>query len=166
MRVASTDRWKDANGGEHSQTAWVDVIMSSGFENVMPYLRQGQKIFALGSQTLRVYSSQKDRCMKAGETINAWRVELLGGTTDDVPRELIDPRTMCIIKTRKYYCALVDTSSWKDDDFSELVDKSGRVFRLQKGGWVWPADVPADAAVDAPADAAADDTVNAPAAQS
>lgn len=80
-RVAHTDKWKDDAEQVHESTTWVDVVIS-GRPKVVDYLKKGQLVFVQGSITLRVYSSEKDRCMKAGLTLNVNRIELLGGKSE------------------------------------------------------------------------------------
>ena len=98
----------------------------------------GVKVFVRGSLSLRVYSSQKDRCMKAGAQISAQEIELCGGSSDDVPRQLIIPDSGALVPVRKYYQADVDTKDWKKDDQGYLVDAKGNQYSLVKGGWVAP----------------------------
>lgn len=76
--------------------------------------------------------------MKAGLTINALEIELCGGSSDVVPRQLIIPETGDIVDVAKYYQANVDTKAWKKDDQGVLVDRQGNSYQLIKGGWVAP----------------------------
>lgn len=138
MRVANTEKWKSEDGTEHTDTQWIDVVYSKTDSGLLPFLKSGVKIFVRGFVRQRIYSSQKDRKMKAGLTINATEIELCGGTSDVVPRQLIIPETGDIVDVAKYYQANVDTSKWKKDDTGFLVDKSGNQYELRKGGWVAP----------------------------
>lgn len=138
MRVANTEKWRDENGDEHSVTEWVDVTYSKTDSGLLPFLKSGMKIYVRGFVRQRVYSSQKDRKMKAGLTINATEIELCGGSSDNVPRSLIIPQTGEVVEVGKRYLANVDTSKWKKDDKGFLVDKAGNQYELAKGGWVSP----------------------------
>lgn len=138
MRVANTEKWKDEGGQEHTNTDWIDVVYSKTDSALLPFLKSGVKVFVRGFVRQRVYSSQKDRKMKAGMTINATEIELCGGSSDLVPRQLIVPDTGAIVDVAKYYQANVDTSKWKKNDQGYLVDKSGNQYTLVKGGWVAP----------------------------
>jgi single-stranded DNA-binding protein len=138
MRVANTEKWKDEAGNEHTNTDWIDVVYPKTDSALLPFLKSGVKVFVRGFVRLRVYSSQKDRKMKAGMSINATEIELCGGSSDLVPRQLIVPDTGAIVDVAKYYQANIDTSKWKKDDQGYLVDKSGNQFTLVKGGWVAP----------------------------
>ena len=143
MRIANTEKWKAEDGAEHTDTQWIDVVYSKTDSGLLPFLKSGVKVFVRGFVRLRVYSSQKDRKMKAGLTINATEIELCGGSSDVVPRQLVIPETGDIVDVAKYYQANVDTSKWKKDDTGFLVDKAGNQYELRKGGWVAPV-VPED----------------------
>ncbi len=138
MRVAHSSKYTDDAGTAHEKTIWVDVTMNDAQSKVIPYLKAGVKIFVRGNADLRIYSSPKDRCMKAGLSVAAWEIELVGGSSDAVPRELIVPETGALVPVKKYYQAEVDTSKWKKTDIGVLVDKSGNQYDLVKDGWVCP----------------------------
>lgn len=138
MRVAHSDRWTDESGEKHETTQWVDVNLSNIESKIIPYLKKGTTVFVRGRLATRVYSSPKDRCMKAGVTIHATEIELLGGSSDAVPRELIDPVTALIYPVSKHYWVERDNSKMKKDEIYLLVDKAGRKFNMNKGGFVVP----------------------------
>ena len=138
MRIAHTDKWVDANGGQRSATTWVDVTYNNPDAKVVQFLKAGVKVFVRGNASLRVYSSAKDRCMKAGLTVAAHEIELCGGSSDEVPRELTDPRDGSLYQVNKLFLVGVDTSKWKKDDQGLLVDKQARRYIVVKGGWVAP----------------------------
>ena len=138
MRIAHTDRWTDDRGNTKESTIWVDVTFNNAESKVLPFLKAGVKIFVRGNASLRVYSSAKDRCMKAGLTVAAHEIELCGGSTDEVPRELADPNDGHLYKVEKYYQTDLDTSKWKKEDQGLLVDRQARRYIVVKGGWVAP----------------------------
>lgn len=138
MRIAHTDRWTDDRGNTKESTIWVDVTFNNAESKVLPFLKAGVKIFVRGNASLRVYSSAKDRCMKAGLTVSAHEIELCGGSSDEVPRELADPNDGHLYKVAKYYQTDVDTSKWKKEDQALLVDRQARRYIVVKGGWVAP----------------------------
>lgn len=135
FRIAHTDKWTGADGVKHENTTWVDVIMQDK-PSVLQYLQKGQMVYVEGTMSLRVYSSPKDRCMKAGVTINARSVELLGGKSDDVPALLYSPADGTEHKvTKHYYCADIAT----DDAVTETVvfaSRAGEQFSVDPNGWV------------------------------
>lgn len=138
MRIAHTTTWSKEDGTKQESTIWVDVTLNNAESKVIPYLKQGVRVFVRGNGSLRVYSSKKDRCMKAGLTVSTSEIELVGGQSEDVPRQLILPDSGQLVDVTKYYAANVDTSEWKKDDVGYLVDTKGRQYSLAKGGWVKP----------------------------
>ncbi len=138
FRVAHSSKFKDANGTETESTTWVDVTMNDTESKVIPFLKQGVKVFVRGNASLRVYSSPKDRMMKAGLQVSAWEIELCGGSSDDVPRQLIDPASGALFDVTKHYWCNRSTEGMKADEFVELIDKRGHSFMMNYGGFVVP----------------------------
>lgn len=136
MRIAHSDVYKDEQGNKHEKTTWVDATMNDADSKLLPYLKQGVKVFVRGSVGLRVYSSPKDRCMKAGVTISIREIELVGGSSDDVPRQVIDPNTGMLYDTQKYYWINRDNKDLKKDDVLTLVDSRGGQYLMNKQGFV------------------------------
>ena len=136
FRVAHNDSWTDAAGQQHSNVIWVDCIMN-GHPKVAEFIKAGTQVVCIGRTSLRVYSSQKDRCMKAGLTINVESIQLLGGVTDEVPRRLYDQNGVQH-DVAKYY--LTDVKS------ATLMNTRGDQFTTDKKGWVTPVKPAADAA--------------------
>lgn len=138
MRVAHSQKYTKESGEVVESTTWVDVTLNNSESKIIPFLKAGVKVFVRGSGILRVYSSQKDRCMKAGLTIAAQEIELCGGSSDEVPRELADPNDGKLYRVSKYYQSDLDTSKWKEEDQALLVDRQSRRYIVVKGGWVAP----------------------------
>lgn len=136
MRIAHTDAYKDEQGNKHEKTVWVDATMNDAESKLLPYLKQGVKVFVRGNASLRVYSSPKDRCMKAGVTLSVREIELVGGSSDDVPRQLIDPATGMLFESQKYYWINRDNKDMKKDDVMQLVDARGNQYVMNKAGFV------------------------------
>lgn len=135
FRVANTDRWTDDAGQTHEQTTWVDVILN-GRPKVFEYLKKGQLIYVVGSVALRVYSSPKERCMKAGITINAKQLELLGGRTDDVPSLLYSEDGTKEIRVGKFFFAPGAKCTDPEPHATILISKSGERYVADPEGWV------------------------------
>lgn len=135
FRVANTDKWTDDAGQTHEQTIWVDVILN-GKPKVFEFLKKGQLVFVVGSVALRVYSSAKDRCMKAGMTINAKQIELLGGRTDDVPSLLYSEDGKQEIHVGKFFYAPGAKCTGAEPHATTLVSKSGERYVADPEGWI------------------------------
>lgn len=137
-RVAHTDKYTDAQGNVHESTMWVDVVIPDADNKVIPYLKAGVKVFVRGNASLRVYSSQKDRCMKAGLTINAREIELCGGSSDAVPRQLIDPSNGQLFDVTKCYWIDKPTKGMKKTDLVDITDAKGGQYKMDSYGFVHP----------------------------
>lgn len=137
FRVANTERWTGADGQKREETTWVDIVMD-GRPNVFEYLKTGQLIYVQGSARLRVYSSEKDRCMKAGLTISAQRVELLGAKPDAVPATLYSLEggyTYPVVKL--FNCP--DVAGVENMTYPvTLKSAGGQLFSIDQDGFVTP----------------------------
>lgn len=135
-RVAHTDKWKGADGNVREETIWVDIMINDAESKVIPFLKRGTKVYVRGNLSLRVYSSPKDKCMKAGAQVQAWEIELCGGNADSFPRQLIDPTSAQLYDVEKFYWINKDTKGMKKDDFYNLVDQRGGQYIMNKQGFV------------------------------
>lgn len=138
FRVAHSSKFKNAQGTDTEETVWIDVTMNDVNSKVIPFLKQGVKVFVRGNGSLRVYSSPKLKMMVAGLRVSAWEVELCGGMSDDVPRQLIDPSNGQIFDVSKHYWVNHSTEGMKEDEFVQLIDKGGREYMMNFGGFVVP----------------------------
>lgn len=138
FRIADSSKYKDQQGKEVNVTNWIDCVMSNAESKVIPYLKAGVKVFVRGNGSLRVYSSKKDRMMKAGLQVSVVEVELCGGNNDAVPRQVIDPADGTIHEVNKYYLTDVPTKGMKKGDLKELIDARGNQFLMDYRGWVTP----------------------------
>lgn len=132
FRIAHNERYTDAKGVEHSSTEWVDCTMNHGDKapGILKYLVKGQCIYVQGRESLRLYSSAKDRCMKAGRTIHVQRIELIGGAGDTVPRYLYDGDG---VQFDVYKCYFTDKAK-----SVLLYSRSGEAFQVDKKGFITP----------------------------
>ena len=142
LSIADSRKFKKDDGTEVAQTTWIDAIINNVDSPLLPYLRQGVKVCVYGNVSLRVYSSKKDRMMKAGATIHVLSIELCGGSSDEVPRELIDPETAAVFQVSKFYWIGRNNSKMKKEDMYTLVDTKGRPYTMNKQGFVIPAQMP------------------------
>lgn len=140
MRIANTTKWTDDAGNVHEETIWIDCNLN-GTPAVNEYLKKGQLVMVQGTTSLRVYSSAKDRCMKAGMTIHVRNIELLGSRTDDVPSVLYKEEGGEEVKLRKFYhCAQVVREA-NEPESVYLVSRNGTRYRADRSGWVYSEEV-------------------------
>lgn len=131
FRVAHNDSYKGADGTRVESSMWVDCTMScsNGTPAVLPYLTKGTAVCVVGQVSTRVYSSEKDRCMKAGLKIHVQRVELIGAAGDNCPRRLYT-KDGVMVDVLKYFYA--------DTQETTLYDQRGNAYTIAEGGWLCP----------------------------
>lgn len=137
FNVADTDRWKDDGGNIHESTTWVQCTLNGGAaENkVFEFLKAGTKVFVMGRMRTRVYSSEKERRMVAGVNLYVMQIELVGGSSDEVPRKLIDPKDATIHNVYKaYYVRQEELATMS----KQLVDKAGQLYDVNEYGFIVP----------------------------
>ena len=129
FRVAHNESYTDAAGNKVERSMWVDCTLScnGGRPAVLQYLQPGTLVCVQGSLSTRVYSSAKDRCMKAGLTIHVSKIELLGGSSDPIPRRLYDNEGIMHDVTKFYAVQNVQDGT--------LRDQRGREYCVENG-WV------------------------------
>lgn len=128
FRVAHNDTWTDQAGQQHTNVQWIDCILND-HPKVVDFITQGTQVLVQGSCTLRVYSSPKERCMKAGLTVNVRHIELLGGKSDAVPSRLYDSNG-AEHTVVKYFNTDVKSCT--------LMSSRGQQFLVSEQGWVTP----------------------------
>lgn len=132
FRVAHNENYTDNQGQKVEKSMWVDCIMNcvdGKRPAILPYLQGGTLVMIQGSITTRIYSSEKDRCMKAGITVHVQAIQLLGGQQDSVPRRLYTPDGLMIDVAKHYH---VQASA------GYLLDRGGRRYLVDKKGWCIP----------------------------
>ena len=129
FRVAHNEAYTQADGTKVERVQWIDCTMNctNGRPAILPYLVAGTMVCVIGTMSTRVYSSEKDRCFKAGVTIHIQKIELLGGAGDAVPRRLYDSQG-AMVDVQKYYYANTKEKT--------LRDQRGREYLVDKKGWV------------------------------
>lgn len=138
FNVAHTDKWTDQEGKSHETTDWVSCTINGDGGNILPYLTTGTKVYVEGRGSVRLYSSPKDRMMKAGANINVTRIELVGGTSDPVPSQLYDTSTGEMHQLNKYFHDPDFRKLKFDGDFAYLADRRGRLYAVRNDGFVAP----------------------------
>lgn len=128
FRVCHNERFTGQDGVAHESTMWVDCILDKDAK-VAEYLKAGTMVYVTGSLKLRIYSSEKDRCMKAGATIRVSRCELLSAKADPVPRRLVDSDGAFHDVVKYYHTDAAGTF---------MTSERGQKFAIDDNGWVVP----------------------------
>lgn len=137
FRVAHSWNFAASDGTVNSGTIWVDCI-GNNLKGVVEYLKKGTQVYVEGEISLRVYSSKQDRCMKAGMTIHVQSVQLIGGKTDDVPREVINPDNGEVYGVEKSYSVVDWNTIQMDGGSKKMVDARGKEYVMDRFGLIKP----------------------------
>lgn len=137
FRVAHSWNFTASDGTVNSGTIWVDCI-GNNLKGVVEYLKKGTQVYVEGEISLRVYSSKQDRCMKAGLTIHVQSVQLIGGKTDEVPREVINPDNGEVYGVEKFYSVVDWNTIQMTQDSKKMVDARGKEYVMDKNGNIAP----------------------------
>lgn len=131
--VADTRRFKKDDGTETEVTNWVSCFLSNHESKVLQFLKRGQRVFVRGNGELRLYSSAKERKMKAGLSINVQEIELVGASSSDsVPRELA-LESGELINVNKLFWINVDSMQPKP---TVAYDRRGMPYAINEQGFV------------------------------
>lgn len=131
FRIAHNESFTNADGTKTEKSMWVDCTMSctNGRPAVLPYLKKGTAVCVVGNVSTRVYSSEKDRCMKAGLTIHVQKLELIGGQGDSVPSRIYDGDGAEHLVVKLFFTDVKDQT---------VFDSRGHAYSVDKKGWVTP----------------------------
>ena len=133
--VADTRRFTKEDGTKQEVTNWISCFYRNADSEIVKYLTKGTRVFVRGNGELRLFSSQKDRMMKAGLSINVQEIELVGGgASDEVPRELALPSGE-IIPVYKFFA--IDTRQMPIKP-TELYDRRGVLYTVDANGLITP----------------------------
>lgn len=131
FNVAHTDKWTDDQGVDHNTTQWVSCIINDPASKVLPYLVKGKSVYVRGNAKLRVFSSEKERRMVAGVTINVQDIELIGGQVDAVPKNLNDTAGVIYPIYKAFY---IDPNIAQKP--KELLDAHMNKYAVNENGFV------------------------------
>ena len=143
FRVAHSERWTDANDQSHENTVWVDCVMD-GRPKVVEFLKRGTIVCVTGAAMTRLYSSAKDRCMKAGLQIRVLSVNLIGSKPDAVPSRLYSAEDGSEFIVNKYFQCPALVRDEKRVEWYPVVSRSGDRFVVDRNGWIQKYEEPAN----------------------
>lgn len=133
FKVADSNRWTDLKGVIHESTQWISCVLNGDGGKLLPFLKRGVKVFVEGRPSYRVYSSAKEKMIKAGIDIAVTTVELCGGSSDEVPRQLVDSNGV-LVDVSKFY--------WTDpSEHNSCVlysAKGSGAYQVNKDGFILP----------------------------
>lgn len=143
FRVAHSERWTDQNDQSHENTIWVDCILD-GRPKVVEFLKRGTIVCVTGAAMTRLYSSAKDRCMKAGLQVRVLSVNLIGAKPDAIPSRLYSTEDGREFVVNKYFQCPELVRDKKGVEWYPVVSRSGDRFVVDRNGWIQKYEEPND----------------------
>lgn len=131
MSIADTRRVTKADGTETEVTEWISTTYNGKYEKLLPYLKKGQRVYAIGDCSTRLFHSERDHCMKAGLNLYARDITLIGARADEVPSRLYDKDGVEHKVNKAYYTD-------QQLDTNMLFDRRGTPFNYGTNGLVTP----------------------------
>lgn len=132
--VADTRKFTKEDGTKQEVTNWISCFYRNAESEVVKYLKKGVRVFVRGNGDLRLFSSAKDRMMKAGASINVQEIELVGGTSDEIPRQLAMSSGQMLDVKKAYF---VDVQNIPQEQRpKELFDRHGIAYDCNEYGFI------------------------------
>jgi single-strand DNA-binding protein len=76
--IASTEKWKDANGEVKEKTTWIDCAYWTKSVAIAQYLKKGTQVYVEGVPEVRTYTSREGE-IRPVLSVRILQVKLLGG---------------------------------------------------------------------------------------
>lgn len=135
FKVADTSKFTDQKGNVSETTTWVNCAMTGDKDTkVLPFLKKGVKVYVEGRPSYRLYSSEKQRCMLVSVDLHVTSVELCGGSSDAVPRQVADTNGVLHDVTKCYWLA-------DGTQGCNVYGVRGDMFQVDANGFVTPVQV-------------------------
>lgn len=155
FKVADTSKFTDQKGNVSETTTWINCAMTGDKDTkVLPFLKKGVKVFVEGRPSYRLYSSEKQRCMLVSVDLHVTSVELCGGSSDEVPRQVADSNGLLHDVTKCYWLA-------DGTQACNVYGVRGDMFNVDANGFVTPVQIgeqAEDTAVEQAEDPAVEDS--------
>ena len=140
FNVGENRKFQKQDGTEVEETTWYSCSIDGDGKGLLQYLTKGRQVLCIGRMTTRVYSSPKEHKFVAGVNLFVSRVELLGGVSETVPRQLADDTGYLHNVLKAYYIPeeSVKMLGIKKGQQGTLRSVDGREFMVTDSGWVMP----------------------------
>lgn len=132
FKVAHTESRTKDDGTKVESTVWIGCTINGDGGKLLQYLKKGVKVFVSGSASLRVYSSKKVRAMVAGCDVRVDSVELCGGSSDAVPRQLATEDGALHDVSKLYWCQDAGVRN------TFLFSTASEQFKVDENGFIFP----------------------------
>lgn len=128
LSISDTTRRTGTDGQVYETTEWISATLNGDGGELLKYLKKGTKVFCYGNVTTKIFSSAKDRRMKAGLNLYIREIQLIGAQPDAVPSKLYDSDGVEHPVAKYFYTGAVGTGV--------LFDRRGTPYQVNPEGWV------------------------------
>ena len=145
FKVAHSEKYTAQDDTVHETLQWISVTWNGDGGKLLQYLKKGVKVYVTGSLTIGTYSSPKERRILPDINLRADYIELCGGTSDEIPRRIVDANGVLHDVFKAYYIDRKDIP--EKGDLQMMGEKSGSYIVDQYGyvHTIKPEQKPADA---------------------
>lgn len=133
FNVADTEVYTDSQGQRQERTSWISCTLAGDGGNLMQYLVKGKTVYVRGYMSTRVFNSAKHHMMMAGVNCRVLEIELIGGQTRDIPRQLNDKDGVLYDIYQAFY---IDPAKVVEGRNLVLYDRGLQQYTVDKNGFV------------------------------
>lgn len=133
FKVANSEKYTAKDGTEHETLQWISVTWNGDGGKLLQYLKKGVKVYVTGSLTVGTYSSPKERRILPDINLRADYIELCGGSSDEIPRRIVDANGVLHDVFKAYYISLKDIP--EKGNLQMMGEKSG-LYNVDQYGFV------------------------------
>lgn len=133
FNVADTEVYTDSQGQRQERTSWISCTLAGDGGNLLQYLVKGKTVYVRGYMSTRVFNSAKHHMMMAGVNCRVLEIELIGGQTRDIPRQLNDDKGMLFDVYEAFY---INQSVMQGKERMTLFDRNMQQYAVDKNGFV------------------------------
>lgn len=133
FNVADTEVYTDSQGQRQERTSWISCTLAGDGGNLLQYLVKGKTVYVRGYMSTRVFNSAKHHMMMAGVNCRVLEIELIGGQTRDIPRQLNDDKGMLFDVYEAFY---INPSVMQGKERMTLFDRNMQQYAVDKNGFV------------------------------
>lgn len=133
FNVADTEVYTDSQGQRQERTSWISCTLAGDGGNLMQYLVKGKTVYVRGYMSTRVFNSAKHHMMMAGVNCRVLEIELIGGQTRDIPRQLNDKDGVLYDVYQAFY---INPEVMKVRENLILLDSKMQQYEVDKNGFV------------------------------
>lgn len=145
FNVADTEVYTDSQGQRQERTSWISCTMAGDGGNLMQYLVKGKTVYVRGYMSTRVFNSAKHHMMMAGVNCRVLEIELIGGQTRDIPRQLNDSDGVLYDIYQAFY---IDPAKVVQGKQLVLFDRNMLQYAVDNNGFVTKVNLSSNASND------------------